>query len=67
MTQNTHPARNVLRPKDCPTPEQAAYDSGVSPETIRRWIRQGRLVAYRVGPRRLRIDPDSLATMVTPR
>lgn len=44
-----------------------AADFGVSEETVRRWIRQGRITAYRVGPRRLRIDPHSLAALVVAR
>ena len=61
---NAHDARNTLHPSDYPTVEKAAEDLGVSAETIRRWIRDGRLIAYRVGPRRLRVDLESLDGMV---
>ena len=72
MTQDTQdnasqPGRKPLRPIDCPTPEQFAADAGVSTETVRRWIREGQLVAYRVGKRRLRVDPSSMAALMTPR
>ncbi len=39
---------------------QAAEYRGVPPGTIRRWIRQGILPAYRLGPRRIQIDPADL-------
>lgn len=55
-----------LRPSDCPTPEDAAALLGTSTATVRRWIRDGRLEAFRVGPRRLRIRPESLAAMMSP-
>ena len=64
---NAHGAHNELRPRDYPTTDSVADDLGVSPETIRRWIRQGRISAYRVGPRRLRIDPASLSHLVQAR
>jgi len=64
---NAQGAHNGLRPRDYPTTDSVADDLGVSPETIRRWIRQGRISAYRVGPRRLRIDPASLTHLVQAR
>ena len=69
MTQDTpvQPAPNRLRPRDFPTPEQVADDYDVKPETVRKWIRSGQLTAYRVGKRRLRVDPESLAQMMRPR
>ena len=50
--------------QDYPTVNSAADWVGVHPGTLRRWIREGRLTAYRVGPRRLRIDPASLNDLV---
>jgi excisionase family DNA binding protein len=41
---------NLLRPKD------AAILANVTPFTIKRWTREGRLTAYRLGPRDLRVD-----------
>lgn len=38
----------------------AADYYGVSIKTIRRWISDGRLEGYRVGPRLLRVRMDSL-------
>lgn len=66
-TESAQQARDPLRPCEYPTIDRVAADCGVSNETIRRWIREGRLAAIRVGPRRLRVDPDSLARLVEPR
>jgi excisionase family DNA binding protein len=40
--------------------QQAAAEADVCDKTIRRWIAQGRITAYRVGPRLIRIDLDQL-------
>ncbi|MGV0991097.1 MAG: excisionase family DNA-binding protein [Mycobacterium sp.] len=37
---------------------EVAKELGVSPRTVRRYISDGRIIAYRVGPRLLRIDAD---------
>jgi len=42
----------------------AAEYYGVTPRTIRRWVAQGRLTAYRVGPRLLRVDLDATEQLV---
>ena len=41
----------------------AAERIGVSEKTIRRWIAEGRLTGYRVGPRFLRVDVDEVDAM----
>ncbi|MCA1680237.1 MAG: helix-turn-helix domain-containing protein [Actinobacteria bacterium] len=41
------------------TVDEAAHRVGRSPDTVRRWIRSGRLTATRAGRRRL-IDPADL-------
>lgn len=46
------------------TVEEAARRLHVSTDTIRSWIKQGRLRALRVG-RRLLLDPDAVAALVT--
>lgn len=38
-------------------PQEAADALGVSIRTIRRWVAEGKLTAYRVGPKLLRLDP----------
>jgi excisionase family DNA binding protein len=45
---------------------EAADIYGLSTKTIRRYISDGRLKAYRVGPRAIRVDRDSLASLLTP-
>lgn len=42
---------------------QASAHVGVSERTIRRWIADGRLVGYRVGPRLLRVDRVELEAL----
>jgi excisionase family DNA binding protein len=42
----------------------AAAHFDVSDKTIRRWIREGRLTSYRIGPKTLRIDLDEVDAML---
>jgi excisionase family DNA binding protein len=46
------------------TVQQSAEVLGCSDATIRNWIREGRLRAYRVGPRFLRIKLNDLEKTV---
>jgi excisionase family DNA binding protein len=39
---------------------------GVSNRTLRRWIAEGRLSAYRLGPRMIRLDGDELDRLARP-
>jgi excisionase family DNA binding protein len=43
-----------------PTIKQSANAFQVSDKTMRRWIRDRRVKAYRVGPRLVRVDKESL-------
>ncbi len=45
---------------------QAAERAGVTTRTIRRWIAQGELTAYRAGKRMIRLDADELDNMLKP-
>ncbi len=46
---------------------QAAAYANVHPMTLRRWVSAGRVRAYRLGPRTLRVDLHELeATLVRP-
>jgi excisionase family DNA binding protein len=49
------------------TVERAARQLSVHPSTIRRWIDQGHLPAYRLGPKRIGVRQSDLATMAVPR
>lgn len=48
------------------TVAEAAHELRVAPSTIRRWIREGDLPAYRVGKRRVGIKRADLATRISP-
>ncbi|SHT46703.1 DNA binding domain, excisionase family [Mycobacteroides abscessus subsp. abscessus] len=41
-------------------PEQVAELFGVHPWTARKWCREGRIPAFKVGPRLWRVDLDAL-------
>lgn len=45
---------------------EAADELGVSPATVRGWIRSGLLPAHRVGPKLVRIERADLAALVAP-
>ena len=51
---------------DLMTVDEAATLLKVDRSTIRRWIREGSLSAYRVGPRRVRIRRADLSTTLSP-
>jgi len=46
--------------------KEAAAKSGMSEATIYRWISDGRLPAYRMGLRQIRIKKDDLDALLTP-
>jgi excisionase family DNA binding protein len=48
------------------TVAEAAMLLRVAPSTIRRWIRQGDVPAYRLGQRRIVLRRADLATLITP-
>ena len=51
---------------DLLTVPEAAAALKVSPVTVSRWLRQGRLPAYRLGPRAVRIRRADLAAVFSP-
>lgn len=51
---------------DFVTVAEAAAMLRVAPSTIRRWIRQGDVPAYRIGPRRVALKRAELASLVAP-
>ena len=51
---------------DLLTTVEAAKLLKVSTVTLRRWIKQGRLPAYHVGPRKVRIRREDLTKALTP-
>ncbi len=46
--------------------QTAAAVMGLSEKTIRRWISDGKIKAYRLGSRVIRVDRDSLLAMQKP-
>ena len=52
--------------EDYLTVTEAATLLRVAPSTIRRWIREGDVPAYRLGQRRIALRRMDLATLVTP-
>lgn len=46
--------------------EEAARSCGVSVDTLRRWISQGKVRAYRFGPRLIRVETDDIDAMFDP-
>lgn len=60
----TTPARNATR-RLASIAHAAAY-SDLSNRTIRRYIAEGRLPGYRVGPRLVKVDLDDLDAITRP-
>lgn len=60
------PTQSTPQPRHWGTVAQAAESQHVSTKTIRRWIADGIIYAERIGPRRIRVDLDSLETAGTP-
>jgi excisionase family DNA binding protein len=58
--------RSLVNDWDLLTLTEAATLLKVSVVTLRRWIKQGRLPAYHVGPRKVRIRRSDLAKAFTP-
>ena len=46
--------------------QEAAACCNVDPRTIRRWIAAGRINAYRVGPRLIKVDVAELDKVLRP-
>jgi excisionase family DNA binding protein len=61
----TSPAANNTGRRFQSIPTAAEY-LGVSPRTIRNWIREGRLTGFRAGPRIIVVDRDEVDALLTP-
>lgn len=53
-------------PRRLDTLSNAAEQFGVTPKTLRRWIADGRIPGYRLGPRMLRVDLNELEALLRP-
>lgn len=65
IVQHSSGIHPMDRDLDLLTLGEAAKLLKVSVVTLRRWIRQGRLPAYHVGPRKVRIKRSDLTTLLT--
>ena len=52
--------------EDYVTVTEAATLLRVAPSTVRRWIRDGDVPAYRIGRRRVALKRDDLSNLITP-
>lgn len=57
---------NAPKPNALLNVKRSAETVGVSENTIRNWIAQGKLPAVRIGERIIRIRPADLAALITP-
>lgn len=57
---------NAGRPQRLTSLQGAATYADLSARTVRRYIADGRLPAYRIGPKLVRIDLDDLDKIVRP-
>lgn len=48
------------------SPAEVAEAHGISERTIRRWIAEGRVPAYRIGKRRIGIKPEDSNALAEP-
>ena len=48
------------------TVAEVARQAGVHPSTVRRWIADGIITGYRLGPNRLRVDATEVERLLTP-
>jgi excisionase family DNA binding protein len=64
MTTNTATRVDKLPPQ--PDIKATAAYLGVDPKTVRRYIAQGYLTAYRVGPKLIRVDRASILALGSP-
>jgi len=61
----TPPSKQLAQPpRRYLTLSDAAEWLSLDEKTLRRWVSQGRLTAYRVGPKLIRLDADEIENMV---
>ena len=65
--RNRHTKERLDMPVRDMTIRQVADMLQTHPQTVQRWIREGRLDAYRVGDRILRITPEALEAFLRER
>jgi excisionase family DNA binding protein len=60
------PAKTARAPARPVSTAQAAARAGVHPRTILRYVTQGRLTGYRIGPRLIKVDLDEVDRLFRP-
>jgi len=61
----TPPSKRLSQPpRRYLTLSDAAGWLSLDEKTLRRWVSQGRLTAYRVGPKLIRLDADEIENMI---
>lgn len=65
VTSNRAPRRAAVR-RDLATMAEAAEYARLSVRTIRRYVADGRLTGYKVGPRLIRVDLDEVDSIMRP-
>lgn len=60
MKSHMRPTRGLV-----PIKEAAAY-AGLSVKTIRRYVIDGRITGYRIGPKLIKIDLDEIDSLISP-
>lgn len=64
--RNVKPVETAAAPRRLVGLAQAAKYADVSTRTLRRYIGQGRLTGYRVGPRLLKVDLNEIDRLAKP-
>lgn len=65
MNKRTPNAVTIATRRQFESLSEAAERTGLSTHTLRRRIAEGRLPAYRSGPRLIRVDPDDVDRLMT--
>ncbi len=62
---STPPSKRLSQPpRRYLTLSDAAEWLSLDEKTLRRWVSQGRLTAFRVGPKLIRLDADEIESMI---
>lgn len=60
------PSSGTDRPTRLVSMTESCDRLGITERTCRRWIAQGLLTGYRVGPRLIRLDADEVESLIQP-
>ena len=54
-----------MTPEQTVSTAEVAHRTGVHPRTVRRWIAEGTITGYRIGPRLLRVSAAEVDDLLT--